>query len=425
MKYISDFKPVKINGKGKKRIDLKPSELRLFQEMLVHHVMPSKAVHEFLQAAGKRMLNGTSISNRLARLRDSKLLLRMEKEEGGFKSYFYKLSKRGIYCLVECGVINEQEAEKYYNHIISLRIPSAHTLGICQLVNRVIVRELNYSLPKFRHYRGLMPGYQNQVAEKSLGLIPDWTFQREQRYVHLEMDTGSQSHRVIESKINRYIKYALQNQEKEIMLVFSVFDESLGIKSLSAKSDRSKRIRALKDLVPSLKHWPENLSIYVLAAERTAAVILDLLTYRLPYDDADSMVLLHVWKEKAKKNILGANFLLHEGNENFYGTYKGPKAEELVSILSPHNRWTALVLGVEGSVATYQQIRALHRLTKESVLDSNKLKELIVIYPTEEAMIADVYGQPLSNAWFSYKDYTSFAMYKLVSPFKKKLFIYE
>ncbi|MFD6903521.1 replication-relaxation family protein, partial [Streptomyces diastaticus] len=283
-------------GKGSRRLEIKDVELELFKEMLIHRVMRSRDVHAFYKTLSESPPHTRSITKRLTRLVDSGVLLRMDEPindtKPNIRLYYYKLAKRGIAALTETGSIKADEAETIYRQILSLKIPKPHNLAVSSLVNNLQIKLMEKNI-KNQHERG---GTWVQQYQTELPFVPDWVFANRRCTVFLEVDSGTEQLSMIETKVQRYIDYAATSEDK-IMVVFSIMDTSVDYE-LSA--DRSKRIVSLKESVPPYQHWPKNLSIYVISAERTPELIIRMFEDIEPLSDTERGYVLENWLDEWK-----------------------------------------------------------------------------------------------------------------------------
>lgn len=389
-------------GKGSRRIEIKDVELALFKEMLIHRVMRSRDVHAFYKTLSATPPHTRSITKRLTRLVDSGVLLRMDEPindtKPNIRLYYYKLAKRGVAALVETGSIKADEAETIYRQILSLRIPKPHNLAVSSLVNNLQIKLMEKNI-KSHHERGSTWVQQNQYE---LPFVPDWVFSNRRFNVFLEVDSGTESLSMIETKVQRYIDYAAASKEN-IMVVFSIMDTTVDY-GLSA--DRSKRIVSLKESVPPYQHWPKNLSIYVISADRTPELIIRTFEDIEPLSDTERGYVLENWLEEWKThcpNISMKPFAL----SRVYGD-TGLKDLEVDLALKVEDRTELRTIGFlygeEGSVKSYQQIRFNHKRIGRQQERGIPFDELIVIYLDYENLIHDVVGRTFLKAWFTFGD---------------------
>lgn len=314
MNYVQHFGPMTLPGKGKERIDLKPYELSLFQELLIHQAMPSKEIHNFLKQTSEKPMNSKNITDRLRRLVESKLLIRIGPLESRLliridpdqrsPLYFYKLSKRGIQCLANNGVINEEEVEKFYRRIMSTNIYSL-PLVPSAIANRVKIESMKSEWEQsYVQYPGIGHSLRIkmlQIKGFNVSLVPSWTFQKGNRYVFLEMETGSPSSEVIESLMKHYMLIAEDNPEDEVIVVFSFTNNMLGVKN--TRSNRSKRVENIKEAITNLQNGPSNLWMYAMPTDRTPPLLLELIFGIRPINSVSSANFISHWKNSVMKNF--------------------------------------------------------------------------------------------------------------------------
>ncbi len=391
-----------ISFKGSKgRVDLKPEELVFFEELLIHRVMTANAVHDFFQATSSHTRSPSAISNRLKRFLDTGLLIRLQEDisPSGYSiyRYYYKLAKRGLRVLEQVGKLTSEEVERLHLQINKLQIPKRHNIGTSTLANNILLEGMKIGFTNFTHSRGVDGKGFNQKergAIKSYELvIPDWLFSNYNCTICMEVDTGFQQRRVIESKIARYMKYAdsVKESEEEVVLLFSIMDSSLGLSAADVE-DRSKRVASLKSCVPPTEVWPSNLSIYVVSSERTVDIVLRLLMGEEPYPaDIRSSVILDWYNTLEEYKPIKMVEVENDGR----------LSEMIVSVMRKGRREKVAILwGEEGSVRTYQQIKTLFDYSQKY----KNINAIIVLYQTRGQDEFDVFGKPWNNIWLTNRE---------------------
>lgn len=425
-------------GSNGRRIVLQKEELLLLKELCIHRTMQSKDVHDFYQCASEKPRHSDSISRRLKRLVDVGILLRMKEDVSTTRAiiskYYYKIARRGLWALVQVGVLTEEEANQLHLQILSLRIPKVHNIAASSLANRVRVKGIQTGMTGFNHFRGvdderLLNNLKTIDVEREI-VIADWVFQEDERTIYLEVDSGSQQNRVIESKVARYIKFA-RTIEDEVVIVFSIMDESV---NKAKSSDRSRRVASLKECMPACQHWPDNLSIYVITAKRTPDLILRLLEEYEPLSAEYRGYVIDEWLGDWKQTEKGRYHFKIQDQSDVYGAnrVKELEADKIVRLDKQNEgKLVALLYAEEGSVKSYQRIRANHYRTVE-IGNGQKLHDVIMVYRNLETMNHDVQGVFWDKAWFthrhSFKEDQSLkfpSMLKPVSHFRKESIKFE
>ena len=426
---------------------LKPEELDLLQELLHHRVMLSRTVHDFIQTRTKNGRHANGISNRLRRLVDAGVLNRLKENVSATRApvyrYYYKLAKRGLLILVDEGKLTLEEAEKFYNQIKSRRIPKIHNLATSILVNDIYLKVLKEGIKGYSHSRGVddtrLNGEEPIPADRKGLVLPDWVFTLNKRTVCLEVDTGTETSRVVEAKVERYIKFAesIQGSGEDLAIVFSVVDPSLNLPTYRFSIDRTKRISSLKASIPPIQSWPSNLSVYVITAEKTDELLLRLLKREEPYSKDLRQLVIFEWMERLKI-YKDSDIHLKEFDNGYLNELEILKELEPDGVIEltrgRRKDRLALIWGEEGSIATYQLIRANQFKTRKGRESKSPLDGVLAIYPNKNQLDSDIYGEPWENVWLT--DFATwqkienredpFPMFmKIVSNYRKEWMPYE
>lgn len=393
---------------NRKRIELQLVEIDLLKELCIHRIMQAKEIHYFYLNVSMVPKHHDSITRRLRKMVSAGILLRMQENVShtGAKviKTYYKLGRKGLNVLVQIGFLTMEKAEQLSSQILPLKIPKPHNRAASSIANQVRVnwiQDIFRVFLEFHHYRGSEDEVLKNRSDSGI-VIPDWVFTVERNKVFLEVDSGTQTLKVIDSKMKRYIKVA-KELEEDVMVVFSVMDESVHPEQLA---DRSKRIASLKENMPPCQHWPDNLSVYVITAERTTDLIIRLLckgeTSDKEYREYAVDEWLEDWKDKVSNEYKITNL---ERKKVYPASYiETLEADRIIHLKGTgSNKIIALLYAEEGSVRTYQLIRANHHRTND-VRGIKCLDELIVIYSESDFRNNDVFHMFWDKAWFTYLD---------------------
>jgi hypothetical protein len=392
--------PFRINRNTK--ILVKSYELDLLEQILIHRVMHSKSIHDYIQQLSGKPLNSGSISNRLTLFVKSRILKRMKinisLNRADFSRNYYKLDIKGFRCLIESGRFQYEGFKNRYRLSAASIIPSPHTDAMSILANKIYLECLKNLEPKsFEHARGIevtkkmAREWVNELKEFPR-VIPDWVFEKEKHLICVEMDTGKQNQNIIGDKIKNYIKLFEKISEKgyRISLVFAVLDDSIDIVEKYKKENRIKRVGSLKENISSLFEGVLQPSIfndtYVASAKRIPTIVKDLLDDEV----VNQHDIIQYWLECAK--------VIFKEKENFKVKREliqlnhGDATSSLVITLKNNSQHVIPLFGRE---AIIMRNVIQNHLEDAAVWNSNNPSaERVIVVCYEDSLSAehDVYG---------------------------------
>lgn len=257
----------KVYTKNWKFIWLREEELELLEQIWIHRTMQAKSVHSFYEATSKTLRNSNAISNRLTKLVNQGLLIRLTKDVSLTRArvprYYYRLGKFGLRLLAEHQKIQLDDVTRQdYRSFRNSPVPSVHTDAMSILANQIYL-DCRYEIPGMVHRRGVTGKIISRSGDGKLirenGVIPDWIFQVDNRLLCIEMDTGSQEYKKI---INKFVRYnalheVLLKQGYQLCVLFAVLDDSLDVVQKNKRMERNRRVENLNRLFAEyLKTWP-------------------------------------------------------------------------------------------------------------------------------------------------------------------------
>ena len=439
-----DRKPVlclKADRSGNRGIFLYDEDLFLMKQLLIHQSMRSPSIHDLLQSLSASPRNSNGITNRLGRLCAAGILVQSKAkvlvDGGNLHTYHYRLGSRGVDALVTLGLLEEEEGERIYQLNTRLIVPNRHTKAASSIANQVYIHCYpKFDTHSFAHGRGAAhPLFSNtrNILHRNL-IVPDWVFEVGNRYVCLELDTGTQRKEPISSKFKRYVQRSEQLLEegKELIVVFSVADESI----MGDFSDnRKRRIASLKQMIPSFTEWPTNLTFHVVTASRTPPLVERLLSYAEPYSTHERYQYADDWMRKVNQVLHDSYELELLNKDTLFSPRRRREVDcDLLVSFKPKQGGTektfAVIYGEEGSVITHHLIRAnAKRVSSINESEQQNRFSILVCYDEEDRMLEDVYGQALpcemwqtdSASWMKVMGTEeSPAMKLVISPLKKE-----
>jgi len=401
-------KPVlclKAERNGNRGIFLYDEDLFLMKQLLIHQSMRSPSIHDLLQSLSDTPRNSNGITNRLGRLCAAGIFVQMKEkvlvDGGNLHTYHYRLGSRGVDALVAMDLLNVEEGARIYQMNNRLSVPTRHTKAASSIANQVFLHCYpKFDLSTFSHERGashtLFSNTRNEMHRNLI--VPDWVFEDGNRFVCLELDTGTQRKDPISSKFKRYFKRSEQLLEegKELIVIFSVADDSVMV---DFSDNRKRRIASLKEMIPPFTEWPKNLAFYVVTANRTPSLVERLLSYDEPFSPYERFQYADDWKRKAIHVLRDAFDLVTLDKDKLFSPRRRLEVDcDLMVSFQPkrggRGKSFAVIYGEEGSVITHQLIRAnAKRVATLNESENQPHSSILVCYDVEDSMIEDVYGQ--------------------------------
>lgn len=382
-------------------MEISGHEILLLSQIYVHRIMNTKSIHEFLQfSSGGR--NPNAITNRIKKMVDAGVLVRLTEPHPffskGFNRYFYRLGVRGLRVLISMGYCSAEEGGKMLRTLLRLGVPKTHANAASLTANRILLAVSTPDTVEYvRHLRGavhpLFVGETLTIESRGI-IVPDWVFETDNHVVCLEIDTASSRGKEILSKIKRYIKRAndLKQKDKELVVIFSVLDDTL--ESIEY-SNRFRRIASLKELIAQVESIPLNLSFYSLQTKNTEDVMKRLYSGVEPASIDQREAAIHDWLgrfgEVSKMAITTGDMdgLLSSSRN------RAEDGEVLLQLeVDGNEKRVVVIYGEEGSVDTYHRIRAnayrIHAYNQK--ISPAEAVGLLVVYKTKENMTEEVIG---------------------------------
>lgn len=418
------------------KVVIKEYELELLEQIWIHRTMQAKSIHLFIQERAGRKLNSNSISNRLHRFVEARILIKMTENvsltRAKVPKYYYKLGIKGYRILTKLEKLEQgKESFNIYKKSRSSSIPNIHSDAMSILANKIYLECTKGLEPNsFQHLRGVEGSIIKKNGKikwiKEFGLvIPDWLFLKDGHLIFIEMDTGSQNQKTILKKIIFYskLKRILLDEGYTISLVFAVLDESIDVVQKNKAENRTKRVASLKYHIASSELDTED--IFAVSAKRVPYLIRKLLDN----------------KEENQKNFVSNWMNLVEvifSEHSIYGVRKKDivmELEENVSILeiSLKNQYQLLVAikAKEGEINTFKRvINTMQYASKWNLSNQHSEMIIFVCYEDLNASLNDIFGFKVSVKIYK-TDYPSLIdsfnkekkmpkMIKLIGPYIQK-----
>lgn len=307
----------------------------------------------------------------------------------GFGYLYLSLKKNGVHILKESGYLPPDTKERsstlddiHFNH-------QDHTLSVRDIVTNILIEERKRSASSdltFEHFSPSQLPYHHPDNKEHILFAPDWIIKNGNRYVNLEIDTGSENHNVLKKKLLRYIKYANLYPDKKHVVIFSVLDDSF--RTRSWYGDRVKRIISMKEtFLNNIKELKEcdNLKVYVVPYKSTKRVAYQLLKGSLHEMNKSSLL-------SQLRNSVSLNFE-REGKYKLESVYESSHTDVDVEMVIKDNetgdQYHLLCLFVEeGSITDFQRILSTQTLLHPTIFNSQR--HMLCVYGSKQELDLDV-----------------------------------
>lgn len=420
-------------------VKLKEYEIRLLEQLMIHRILHSKSIHEFIREMAGWDINKNVITNRLHRLLEVKILDRVSTNvsltSARFPRFYYKL---GVYAYRILIVTNRlhNTAENFKRFKLSRKsvVPSLHTDAISKHANQIYLDCLLNANLAVEHYRGaeikLLNGEKELLDIKTYSVVvPDWVFILKKKVVFLELDTGSQNQQVIKEKVRKYQelidKHYLPNGY-EVTLIFTVLDDSIDVIQKNKIANRDKRVASLKK---NIALYPlENFSVFALAANRTSSLVRSVFLietqkhYEVLSDWFNDVQITLERVNQTKAKLISIGTLDSNQNEIEQSTFV------IQFLKNGKERYILPVFIFEGEVKTHYLLQVVINNVPsfKSYLESSQI-DIFLVYPSYKQATDDVLGITTDiqiyktdlNSWREGLDIPM--MIKVTGPFKEKV----
>ncbi|RKJ73678.1 hypothetical protein D7X33_20460 [Butyricicoccus sp. 1XD8-22] len=407
-----------VRGKGVKGICLEQHEVEILKMIYTHKMMTSSMIHE-MYLLYRPHANSRSISNRLTRLVNAKVLYQ-RKHTSFFNnvnfSFFYTVGEVGFYMLKDLNIPELQIKNSFYEPS-RIRVPNLHNLYAIDTVHRLFVenqkRKEPYSLGIMRgDVHELFSNSRNAFAKEhrkrgDIPIIPDYVITKGNIVICFESDMATEKARQIQQKEKMYcrLKQTEAFQGKRVYVVYSVVDErrsgDVGDNNLS----RARRIHSLKAAHSLSGEWPEGLEFYVTSSNEVIELILDLLlSTKYPLSSIYKKALLSEMSRNINEHYQQLNGWQVEQVNTSDLLVDKRKAENLPSPTYAMKLFTrkgtiktlVYLAGEFGSVRTYQELQTISKLlslTNETVFMQEYLPiEMVVGYLKTVDLTKEYFG---------------------------------
>ncbi|MGN7299760.1 replication-relaxation family protein [Ferdinandcohnia sp. SAFN-114] len=316
----------------------------------------------------------------------------------GVKVYYFRIGSKGIEILIK----NGYAPKDWYDLRISdffREKQQLHTIATQEMVtNTLILLDYNEQITsKPASSISLWNNEGNKI------IIPDWIFSKDNHYLNIEIDTGSQEHDVLKDKITNYIQLAEKYPEQNHSVLFVVVDESLPVLEVKHKN-RDKRVGNIKQTVIEQTEQLniENLNLYVVSLYRAHGVAARVLLGETPLDTQQiGIEVTTIQKVLEYNNKFKDEYDVNTINGDSIYMYHTPSHLYADLILSVSNKAKTIqekvfvVLLEEGYMTGLKKLHYLHSVMKSELRE--KVDKIIGVYKRKEEMEHDRLGELYPN----------------------------
>jgi hypothetical protein len=417
-------------GPNRRGVELSLDDLKLLRHLAIHRLVSIKQLYAYV--CSKKEIPYSTFRHKLYRWRKYDLVVSHPYTLGqkGFYFNYYRIGKQGVSILINEGLLPQSwmdvEIKKFSNvknidHYLATQEVVTQTLIELEGVNEEVESIFPHDSPYLDRDNG------------SKLVIPDWILKNGERYLNLEIDTGSESPMELRGKVERYITLAKQNPSDHHIVLFAVIDDSFTSR-YSYGEDRTRRIGSIKKNLLNIKdlHMP-NIDVYVVPLARAHKLAFEILYKTKPQLSFD----------KELETIAGIEILSNHPKFPFYikkiedsvypqniNTFlQGDGHYRINTQSGSYSENVLFVVMEEGNVKDLDRLSFLASVVEEKKLNIS-FNRIIVLYKNDEELINDVFGLSLSNIWCgsreSWKNMNGdLNFYVLSSPFKLEVSPFE
>lgn len=381
---------------------LSEREMEILKYILEFSVFPAGNIHRLFNAGIENPRSKYAVSMRLGKLVKSGILVQLKTDfpkqgENRPPTYAYRIGSRGFDLLVQENLISSKEAERRKKYGPQLNMPTAHNKTVntifTELVELLIERGESFESLQCQYFRGDRHKdftYANSQTGYS-PVIPDWIYETKDQIVCLELDTGRQTTKIIESKFARY-KLVAQYLDKPLTVVFSV-----GLSTaVHNDSPKEKRIGSLKNLFSDHTEWPNKFEVFVLPSHRTCSFLYKMMKRSPASKKVFTRAGSDKWiKESTSLSLPRTSFDFCRDDILHRLMFRDQNDFDLPGEITRAGKITyvGLLHMEEGSVRSYQRARAnTYRIQHWNSLWAEEKSEvsLVLIYKKQISVSSDV-----------------------------------
>jgi hypothetical protein len=252
-------------GTNRKGLCLTYEELKMLAVLADMRIMSSKQLYHFIST--KKSYTYNSFLNRLKRYEKYKMILSYDLLIGqrGFRYRYHRVSQRCIGVLKQHGFLPEDWERPPYRKLTN-RKSIDHALATREFT-AVLLASLWKEHRPFQVDRTILT-FDKEDAQGEETIIPDQAIELMDRYVYIELDTGTEPFPVIVEKVRKYSRLSEINTNKRHVLYFVVLDASFQ-SYIPYAENRQRRVSNMKHaILRGWTHHNSNLDIVVVSLSR-------------------------------------------------------------------------------------------------------------------------------------------------------------
>jgi Replication-relaxation len=370
-----------IFGENRKGVYLDSNDIKILELILTQRIVSTMQVHIYSFALTGMQLD--TVQKKLKRWSKYKVVKQYRYTLGqvGLGFNYYTIGSNGVDILIAEGILTEEQRNQFKSRRTFTNLD--HTLATQEVAIRCLaqfVHEDRFNVKSINPY--VKPYILNSEEIK---LIPDWIIKRENVYLNIELDTGSETTSEIKYKIERYIQLATDNPLNRYYVLISVIDDSITTKK-DYSDNRSKRVSSLKYSIANVKGVEiENLEVYVCQLSRSYLTAFELIVGNYPQN---SGVLIENYID-AMRNYYNNKILIQKApnsTNDLVHTYYTYKQVHIGSDIELEDYKTFRIVAMEeGNVRSHKHLIEADN-SEESI-------QVIGIYNSEYQVKYDVFGR--------------------------------
>ena len=422
-------------GDNKKGVQLKQTELELLKKLLHHRLLTTSQLYSLYSSYVD--VSYISFCNRLKKLYSMDIINKKEYTLGqkGFYFNYFRIGKRGVDALVANEFIEHDAADEYEDVKKGFNAKNIdHYLAIQELVVDVLKcgeqkREQFQSIHPWK-----VPYIDKHSKEDEKLVIPDWIIKKGNKYLNIEMDTGSESLSTLKEKVKRYMNLAEQKPNQKHVVLFVLLDESFTTRQ--KYGDRTVRVGNVKQSLINTKGIEgSNLDVYVVSLSNASNIAYQLLIGETPLDMGSRRMEVDIAVQTLEQlnSVFDYQFDALDAGKIYIDAPSELHADGAYALKNPSGYTVDTVLLVymcNGDVKSLNRLDYLYRSLENNRFGIN-ISRIIAIYKDEHSLKSDVIGRKYNHVilgdnatWGENLDEQPI-FYSQVSPVRKERGLYD
>ncbi|NRD80820.1 replication-relaxation family protein [Bacillus sp. BRMEA1] len=424
-------------GENSRRISLKDYELELLYRVYKNRLLTTNQLYRWIGA--ENVIRYDSFSRRLNKFTQNSLLVRHEYSLGqkGFRYHYFSIGTKGIEVLLSSGYLSSDT--KLYNHF---KVAGAkrldHYLSTQEVVISTMLRIRNEGIEGIEDFSPYDYLYMDETAasQDKKFVVPDWIIKSDDKFINIELDTGTESLEMIRDKLKGYIRLAQSRKTETHIVLMAVIDDFFPTRF--AYPERQRRIGNMKQaLVCTPDIQCPNLQVFIVSLSNATELAYRIIRNQIPFD-----------LESKSMDVQVAVTLLGEYNEVFEYKFSELKPDIFYNPSIPKHYYADGIYKLSNHAGTFSEtvmflvmdegyVQALDRLDflYKSAFQFNSFNEqidrMIVLYDSLTSLQSDIFGAEYPKVLFiDGQTLTSTVrqepnFFKQISPYRMEITTYD